>query len=163
MFYSPSFFFVKQSYHSLASFLKTDCPFLTPKALVLPCAGKGVRRIFAIRFATCLIRLNLEARAVILCFFQYAFFCQNCQSSERKIQNFVRTCKTFRACLKKRYRKVKPADCGNAFSDTLQDQIRFYATGNFNELSCHAKNQPQKPFRKTVADALPSTFSESHR
>ena len=58
-------------------------------------AGKGVRRIFAIRFATCLIRLNLEARAVILRFFQYAFFCQNCQSSERKIQNFVRTCKTF--------------------------------------------------------------------
>ncbi len=91
MFYSPSFFFVKQSYHSLASFLKTDCPFLTPKALILPCAGKGVRRIFA----TCLIRLNLEARAVILRFFQYAFFCQNCQSSERKIQNFVRTCKTF--------------------------------------------------------------------
>ena len=95
MFYSPSFFFVKQSYHSLASFLKTDCPFLTPKALILPCAGKGVRRIFAIRFATCLIRLKFEARAVILCFFQYAFFCQNCQSSERKIQNFVRTCKTF--------------------------------------------------------------------
>ena len=151
------------------------------------------KRIFAIRFATCLIRLNLEARAVILCFFQYAFFCQNCQSSERKIQNFVRTCKTFRACLKngfrklrvpvcgrfcpnegglrplrqpnegKLYRKVKPADCGNAFSDTLQDQIRFYVAGNFSELSCHAKNQPQKPFRKTVADALPSTFSESHR
>ena len=63
----------------------------------------------------------------------------------------------------KLYRKVGLAACGNAFSDTLQDQIRFYATGNFNEISCHAKNQPQKPFRKTVADALPSTFSESHR
>ena len=193
MFYSPSFFLVKRNCDSLASFLKTDCPFLTPKALILPCAGKGVRRIFAIRFATCLIRLNFEARAVILCFFQYAFFCQNCQSSERKIQNFVRTCKTFRAYLKngfrklrvpvcgrfcpnegglsplrqpnegKLYRKVGLAACRNAFSDTLQDQIRFYATGNFNELSCHAKNQPQKPFRKTVADALPSTFSESHR
>ena len=48
-------------------------------------------------------------------------------------------------------------------TDTLQDQIRFYVAGNFSELSCHAKNQPQKPFRKTVADALPSTFSESHR
>ncbi len=189
MFYSPSFFLVKRNCDSLASFLKTDCPFLTPKALILPCAGKGVRRIFA----TCLIQLNFEARAVILCFFQYAFFCQNCQSAERKIQNFVRTCKTFRACLKngfrklrvpvcgrfcpnegglrplrqpnegKLYRKVGLAACGNAFSDTLQDQIRFYATGNFNEISCHAKNQPQKPFRKTVADALPSTFSESHR
>ena len=105
----------------------------------------------------------------------------------------VRACKTFRACLKngfrklrvpvcgrfcpnegglrplrqpnegKLYRKVGLAACGNAFSDTLQDQIRFYVAGNFSELSCHAKNQPQKPFRKTVADALPSTFSESHR
>ena len=69
-------------------------------------------RIFAIRFATCLIRLNLEARAVILCFFQYAFFCQNCQSSERKIQNFVRTCKTFRACLKNGFRKLRVPVCG---------------------------------------------------
>ena len=71
-----------------------------------------VKRIFAIRFATCLIRLNLEARAVILCFFQYAFFCQNCQSSERKIQNFVRTCKTFRACLKNGFRKLRVPVCG---------------------------------------------------
>ena len=112
MFYSPSFFLVKRNCDSLASFLKTDCPFLTLKALILPCAGKGVRRIFAIRFATCLIRLKFEARAVILRFFQYAFFCQNCQSSERKIQNFVRTCKTFRAYLKNGFRKLRVPVCG---------------------------------------------------
>ena len=109
---SEKLFLVKRNCDSLASFLKTDCPFLTPKALILPCAGKGVRRIFAIRFATCLIRLNFEARAVILRFFQYAFFCQNCQSSERKIQNFVRTCKTFRACLKNGFRKLRVPVCG---------------------------------------------------
>ena len=55
------------------------------------------------------------------------------------------------------------ADFGTDFSDTLQDQIRFYGAGNLNEISGRAKNQPQESFRKTVADALPSTFSESHR
>ena len=189
----PLFFLCKAKLSFSCFVSKNRLPFSHSESSYPSLAGKGVRRIFAIRFATCLIRLNLEARAVILRFFQYAFFCQNCQSSERKIQNFVRTCKTFRACLKngfrklrvpvcgrfcpnegglrplrqpnegKLYRKVGLAACGNAFSDTLQDQIRFYVAGNFSELSCHAKNQPQKPFRKTVADALPSTFSESHR
>ena len=133
--YSPSFFLVKRNCDSLASFLKTDCPFLTPKALILPCAGKGVRRIFAIRFATCLIQLNFEARAVILCFFQYAFFCQNCQSAERKIQNFVRTCKTFRACLKKKIPQSEAC------------RLR----------KCFFRHAPESN------PILPSTFSESHR
>ena len=91
----PLFFLCKAKLSFSCFVSKNRLPFSHSESSYPSLAGKGVRRIFAIRFATCLIRLNLEARAVILRFFQYAFFCQNCQSSERKIQNFVRTCKTF--------------------------------------------------------------------